>query len=117
MIYFQIERRGRSEEKRSSWQPYRVALSDEASGDTGDTHGEAEDDDDEAVYGKPIKYTYANTNKNSKDNKWSNRRAGNSFFSRHRRIDNIKRIMTAADDFYLSMLVLRKWSHLLNVKM
>jgi hypothetical protein len=78
MIYFQIERRGRSEEKRSSWQPYRVALSDEASGDAGDAHGEAEDDDDEAVYGKPIKYTYANTNKNSKDNKWSNRRAGNS---------------------------------------
>jgi len=56
-----------------------VALSDEASGDAGDSHGgEVDDDDDEAVYGKPIKYTYANTNKNSKDNKWSNRRAGSS---------------------------------------
>ena len=75
----QIERRGRSEEKRSAWQPYRVALSDEAG-----THGnepgsdplnEEDSEDDDAVYGKPIKYTYANTK--NKDNKWSsNRRAG-----------------------------------------
>ena len=56
-----------------------MALSDEANSDAGDAHGsEVEDDDDEAVYGKPIKYTYANGNKNGKDNKWSNRRAGNS---------------------------------------
>ena len=78
-LLFQIERRGRSEEKRSSWQPYRVALSDEA-GPRGNEPGsdqlnEEDSEEDEAVYGKPIKYTFAN-NKN-KDNKWSNRRAGN----------------------------------------
>jgi hypothetical protein len=49
-------------------------LSDEANPNRDSESEETEDNEEEAVYGKPIKYTFAN-NKN-KDNKWSNRRAG-----------------------------------------
>ena len=74
----QFERRGRSEEKRSNWQPYRVGLSDEARGPDSEDEAEAEDeDDDDAVYGKQVKFASGNVNKN-KDNKdkWGNRRTG-----------------------------------------
>ena len=76
-----FERRGRSEEKRSSWQPYRVALSDDANSHVdGDADADADadaDDDEDAVYGKQVKFTFANS-KNKDNNKWGNRRTGES---------------------------------------
>jgi hypothetical protein len=76
--YFQFERRGRSEEKRSSWQPYRVALSDEASPKS-DLDVE-EDDDDDAVYGKQVKFTYGGSG--NKDSKWNGKKTSKSGWSR-----------------------------------
>ena len=71
-------------EVRETW-PIRgeaiVALSDDANSHVdGDADADADadaDDDEDAVYGKQVKFTFANS-KNKDNNKWGNRRTGES---------------------------------------